>query len=177
MVFYVIVTLAFVLALLLEGSILSFFMLEKALPDFYLVLVISLGFLLGERRGALIGLLAGFLQEIVHGSALGFFALAKMLLGYGTGLLGRELYQDQLLAPSLMVLVGTLTHEFILYFLVSQFIGTGMPVEWSIRRLLIPKALYNMGLALLFYPLLYRLYYSSRRPKVKLQLREGGSRR
>lgn len=176
MVFYVVIILSFALALLVEGSILSFFIMENALPDLFLVLVVCLGFILGERRGALIGLLAGLLQDIILGSALGFFALAKMLLGYGAGLLGRELYQDQLLAPSLMVLVGTLTHEFVLYFLVNQFIGYGMPVEWGISNFFIPKALYNMGLALLCYPLLYRLYYSSGLPKMKPKFREGGYR-
>lgn len=177
MFFYLIIALSFTTALLLEGSIFSFFIMEKALPDLFLVLVVCLGFILGERRGAVIGLLAGLLQDVVLGSALGFFALAKMLLGYGAGLLGREFYQDQLLAPSLLVLVGTLTHEFVLYFLVNQFIGLGIPVDWSVSNFFIPKALYNMGLTLLIYPLLYRFYYSSGRPRLKMHLREGGYKR
>ena len=171
MIFYLVIALGFALALLVEGSILSFFILEKALPDLFLVMVVSLGFVLGERRGALLGLSAGLFQDVIFGSALGFFALAKMLLGYGAGLLGRELYQDQLLAPVLLVFVGTLTHEFILYFLVSQFIGPGAPVEWSMSAFFIPKALYNMGFTLLLYPLLYRFYYSNRLLRFKLNLR------
>lgn len=161
MAFYLLVALIFALLLVVEGSVLSFFIMERALPDLYLVLVVCLGFMLGERRGALIGLLAGLLQDIVLGSALGFFACAKMLLGYGAGLLGRELYHDQLLAPSLMVLVGTLIHEFLLFFLITRFIGPEMSVEWSISNFFIPKAFYNMGLTLLCYPLLYRFYHSS----------------
>ncbi len=174
MIYYVIIGLSFALALLVEGSVLSFFMLEKALPDLFLVLVICLSFILGERRGALLGLLAGLLQDVIFSSALGFFALAKMLLGYGAGLLGRELYQDQLLAPVLLVFVGTLTHEFALHVLVSQFIGLGAPVEWSMSRFFIPKALYNMGLTLLLYPLLYRLYNSSKSFSLKMKSAKGG---
>lgn len=162
MIFYLVVSLGFILALLIESSIFSFFMLEKASPDLFLVMVISLGFILGERRGAIIGLCAGLLQDVIFGSALGFFALAKMLLGYGAGLLGRELYQEQLFAPVLLVFVGTLAHEFVLYFLVSQFIGRGMPVEWSLSRLFIPKAFYNMGLTLLIYPILFRFSRSKK---------------
>ncbi len=156
MILYLLVGAGFVLSLLLEGSVFSFFMLEKALPDILLVIVVSLGFILGERRGAIIGLCAGLLQDIIFSSALGFFALAKMLLGYGAGLIGRELYREQLLAPVLLVFVGTLTHEFVLYFLVSRFVGFGLPVEWSLSRLFIPKALYNMALALLIYPFFFR---------------------
>jgi rod shape-determining protein MreD len=176
MIFYLLVGAGFVFALLVEGSVFSFFMLEKALPDIFLVMVISLGFILGERRGAIVGLCAGLLQDVIFSSALGFFALAKMLLGYGSGLLGRELYREQLLAPVLLVFVGTLTHEFILYFLVSQFMGFGLPVEWSLSRLFIPKAFYNMALALLIYPLFFRLYHRKKQLKTSINRRRGAIR-
>ncbi|NLA11308.1 MAG: rod shape-determining protein MreD [Firmicutes bacterium] len=167
--------LSFVFALLIEGSVFSFFMLKKALPDIYLVMVVSLGFILDERRGAAIGLCAGLLQDIIFSSALGFFALAKMVLGYGAGLLGRELYREQLLAPTLLVFAATLLHEFLLYFLVSRLMNFGVPVEWSLSRLFIPKAFYNMALTLLLYPLFFRLYYRQRSPD-GLQRRRGALR-
>jgi rod shape-determining protein MreD len=163
----------FIFALLLEGSVFSFFMLEKALPDIFLVMVVLLGFILDERRGAIIGLCAGLLQDVIFSSALGFFALAKMILGYGAGLLGRELYREQLLAPVLLVFVATLTHEILLYFLVSQFVGFGFPVEWSFSRLFIPKAFYNTVLALLLYPFFFRLYHRLKQPKTSLHRRRG----
>ncbi len=162
---------SFILALLVEGSVFSFFMLKKALPDIYLVMVVSLGFILDERRGAAIGLCAGLLQDIIFSSALGFFALAKMILGYGAGLLGREFYREQLLAPTLLVFAATLLHEFLLYFLVSRLMNLGFPVEWSLSRLFIPKAFYNMALTLLIYPLFFRLYYRRKGPGDALQRR------
>lgn len=176
MIFYFFVGISFLLALLVEGSVFSFFMLEKALPDIFLVMVVSLGFILDERRGAIIGLCAGLLQDVIFSSALGFFALAKMLLGYGAGLIGRELYREQLLAPVFLVFVGTLMHEFILCFLVSRFVGFGLPVEWSLSRLFIPKALYNMALVLLIYPLFFRFYLWRNQPK-RNPVRRGGAAR
>jgi len=170
--FYLVITLCFILSMLVESSVLSFFMLDRAIPDLFLVLVVSLGFLLGEKRGAVTGLLAGLFQDAMLGPGLGYFALAKMAIGYGVGLLSREFYQDQLLAPTLIVFVGTLTHEFILYFLISQFIGLGVPVEWSLSRFFIPKALYNMGLILLIYPAVFNFYYRNRFTNLKAALRE-----
>ncbi|HPU01440.1 MAG: rod shape-determining protein MreD [Firmicutes bacterium] len=174
--FYVLVSISFVLALLVEGSVFSFFIVEQALPDIFLVMVVSLGFILDERRGAAIGLCAGLLQDVIFSKALGFFALAKMLLGYGAGLLGRELYREQLLAPVLLVFVGTLTHEFILHLLVSQFIGFGLPVEMSLSRLFIPKAFYNMALTLLIYPLFYRAYHRRRQIRSSFSRQKGAMR-
>jgi len=161
---YLFISLSLVSALLLEGSVLVFFMADRVLPDLILVIVICLGFILGEQRGALVGLVAGLLQDIVLGSVLGFFALAKMLLGYGAGLLGRDLYQDQLFAPALLVGLGTLTHETILLFLVNRFIGSEISVGWSVGSSFLLKTLYNMVLALLCYPLIYRLCSKSRFP-------------
>lgn len=171
MIFYLVTGLAFALALLLEGSVLSFFIIEQALPDLFLVMVISLGYMMGEKRGAALGFCAGLMQDIIFGSALGFFALAKMLLGYGAGRLGRELYQDQLLAPTLLTFAGTLIHEFLLYFLVNQFIGLGLPMQWTLSRFFIPKALYNTAFALVIYPLFYRLYFYKSKPDFRITAR------
>ncbi|HHX87098.1 MAG TPA: rod shape-determining protein MreD, partial [Firmicutes bacterium] len=129
---YLIIIICFILALLLEGSVLSFFVVESALPDMLLVLVMIWGFILGPRAGALLGLVGGLLQDVLFGSGLGYFALVKMLMGYGAGTLGREFYREQLLAPMLLLFVGTLSHELLLNILVSQFIGLGMPVEWTV---------------------------------------------
>jgi rod shape-determining protein MreD len=170
------VGLSFLFVLLIEGSVFSFFMLEKALPDIFLVMVVSLGFILDERRGAVIGLCAGLLQDVIFSSAVGFFALAKMLIGYGAGLLGREFYREQLFAPALLVFVATLSHELLLYLLVSRLMGSGMPVQWSLSRLFIPKAFYNTALTMLLYPLFFRLYYRRRQPKIGLNRRRGVAR-
>ncbi len=169
MILYTAIAISFILALLLEGSVLSFFIVERALPDLLLVLVMMWGFILGRRSGALLGLLGGFFQDILFGSGLGYFALAKMLMGYGAGTLGREFYREQLLAPVLLLFVGTLSHELMLNILVSQFIGLGLPVKWTINHFLIPKAVYNSGLTLLLYPFMMYLYNTLGKKNIRLR--------
>ena len=159
--------------MLVEGSVFSFFIVDRALPDIFLVMVVSLGFILDERRGAAIGFCAGLLQDVIFSSALGFFALVKMIIGYGAGLLGRELYREQILGPSLLVFAATLIHEFILYLLVSWLMSTSLSAEWALSRLFIPKAFYNTAFTLLIYPLFYRLYYRERQPAGQLRRRGG----
>ena len=103
MIFYVVIALCFVLSLLLEGSVLSFFIMERALPDLFLVLVVSLGFILGERKGGIFKLGFGLLQDVIFGSALGFSPWPRCSSVTGRPA-RRELYQDQLPAPVLLVL-------------------------------------------------------------------------
>ena len=172
--FYPAIIISFVLALLLEGSVLSFFMVERALPDLLLVLVMIWGFILGPRVGGILGLLGGFFQDILFGSSLGYFALAKMLMGYGAGFLGREFYREQLLAPTLLLFAGTLAHELLLNILVSQFIGLSMPIGWTMNHFLIPKAAYNSGLTLLLYPAMLYLYRGRKRESIKFRSRRKG---
>ncbi len=171
---YIVIIVSFILALLLEGSVLSFFVVESALPDMLLVLVMIWGFILGPRAGTLLGLLGGFLQDVLFGSGLGYFALAKMLMGYGAGALGREFYREQLLAPALLLFAGTLSHELLLNILVSQFIGLGIPVEWTVNHFLIPKAVYNSGLTLLLYPCMLYLYMSRKKENIKFKPQRRG---
>ncbi len=171
MIPYVIAGLSIILSLLLEGSVLSFFVVERALPDLLLVLVITWGFILGERRGAILGLIGGLLQDVLFGAGLGCFALAKMLAGYGAGLLEREFFRERLLAPVLLVFTGTLFHELVLNLLVSRFTGLGFPVAWTLHHFLIPKALYNAGLTLFIYPLFCRFDRGGHICKKKIHFR------
>lgn len=174
MILYLVIIASFILALLMEGSVLSFFVVESALPDMLLVLVMIWGFILGPKAGGLLGLLGGFLQDVLFGSGLGYFALAKMLMGYGAGVLGREFYREQLLAPALLLFAGTLSHELLLNILVSQFIGLGLPMGWTINHFLIPKAAYNSGLTLLLYPLMLYLYQNRKKENIRFKSQRRG---
>jgi rod shape-determining protein MreD len=72
--------------LVLQGSLFPLFWPLAYQPDPLLVLVISLSILLGEKRGSLVGLAAGLLQDILFGPALGLFALSKVATAYLAGL-------------------------------------------------------------------------------------------
>ena len=111
------------LALIVKGSFFSFFFLGQVFPDLGLVMVVVLGFLLREKSGAVLGLIGGLLQDLLFGSVLGLFALTKMLIGVAAGLVGREVYRDQIFAPLIVVFIGTFIHETLVFALMYNFIG------------------------------------------------------
>lgn len=152
--FYAVLMFLFFLVLIIEGSLLAFFFVGQTLPDVLLVLVIAAGFLLGEKRGALIGLGGGLMQDILFGSALGYFGLSKMILGIGAGLAGREIYREKLIGPVMLVFVGTIIHEFIIFFLMNQFTPLSVMVEWDLTRLFLPRAFFNLAVTVPMYPCL-----------------------
>ena len=161
MLFYILTALMVIFSLVIEGALTLFFP-WRALPDLTLILVVTLSFLLGEERGAILGLAAGLLEDILFGYALGFFALSKMLLGMGAGLAGKEVYREKAMGPVLLVFAGTIIHEVLVYILVYLYVGLDISLEASITRVFLPKALLNAVLTVPIYSLVLRMV--NRRP-------------
>ena len=154
---YLIVFLLSLFILIIEGSLLGVIFTRSNMPDLLLVFVICLAFLWGEKKGVVVGLLAGLLQDIFFGPALGFFALAKMVVAYLVGITAREVYKDQLAGPMLIVFMATFVHEFIIFFLRLLFWGSGGDFFYFMDVLFLPKAVYHLMLTIPVYYLLYRV--------------------
>lgn len=169
MLFYVLAILTIILALILEGAIALFFS-WRILPDFTLILIVAIGFLSGEKRGAVWGLLAGLLEDIMFGNTLGFFAMAKMFLGIGAGLVGKEIYQEKAMGPILLVIVGTLMHEIIIHTLFFLYVGIETPLELSITSLFLPAAFLNALLTIPLYSLVHWMYEKKNRMDWKVSV-------
>lgn len=157
MLFYFIISVIAIIVLITQGSFFAFFFVGRALPDILLVIVIIMGFLLREKKGAVIGFGGGFFQDLLFGHALGFFALSKMLLGLLAGLVGREIYRDKIFGPVILVFTGTIVHELMIFLLVYQFVGE-ISFEWTMLRQFSIQAVYNSVLTLFIYPFFFWLF-------------------
>lgn len=153
---YLIVIFIFIIIIVLQGSFLSFFLDGDNVPDLLLVAVICLVFLWGENRGLLVGLIAGLLQDLFFGPALGFFTLSKVLVAILAGAASREIYRDQIIGPMITVFFATFLHEIIVFFLTDFFWGIETGFYYSLEKLFLPKAIYHFILMLFLYPLFYR---------------------
>lgn len=121
-----------------------------------LIAVVCLVFLWGEDRGIIVGLIAGFLQDLFFGPALGFFTLSKMFVAILAGAASREIYRDQIIGPMITVFFVTFLHEIIVFSLSSFFWGIEIDFYYSLEKLFLPKAIAHFILTLFLYPLFYR---------------------
>ncbi len=140
--------------LVLQGSLFPLFWPLAYQPDPLLVLVISLSIVLGEKRGSLVGLAAGLLQDILFGPALGLFALSKAATAYLAGFAAGEIYKDQMVGPVILTFILTVVHEFILFALINAFFYMNTSWEHFSSPLLL-KTLGNTAFLFIFYPLIY----------------------
>lgn len=157
LVFYPAFVFVTILVLIFQGSFLSIFFTRGSMPDLMLIIVLCLTFLAGEKKGMLIGIIAGFLQDVIFGPALGFFSLAKMLAAFLAGIVSREIYRDQIAGPAMAVFLITFFHEIIIFSLVGIFWGgNSFNLYYAFKNLFFPRAIYHFILTIPIYPLLYR---------------------
>ncbi|MDR7394990.1 MAG: rod shape-determining protein MreD [Armatimonadota bacterium] len=76
-------------------------------PEPVLVVLLALGLRMQPEGAALLGFLAGLLQDLAGGGALGVFAMSKLWVGFGAGSLARTVVLDSAWAPSAFAVAGT----------------------------------------------------------------------
>jgi rod shape-determining protein MreD len=111
----------FAVSVALQGSVLALAGPNGVHPDILLVMVVALALLSDSKRGALAGLAAGLVQDIVFGAPLGFFAFVKMLTGALTGLMSEEIYKDFALAPMLLVAFFSAFSDIVIFMLMEAY--------------------------------------------------------
>ena len=155
LIFYPFFIFMAILILVFQGSFLSFFFVKGSTPDLLLIVVLCFAFFSGENKGLVLGLIAGFCQDIIFGPSIGIFTLAKMLSAFLTGLAAREIYKDQIVGPALVVFFITFLHETIIFLMIASWGGNSPQFILALRSFL-PRAVVHLVLTIPIYPLLYR---------------------
>ena len=105
------VAVSLVVAIFLDSVLFPRLNILGVRPDCILALCVSLGLLLGQQEGAIIGLLAGLLTDVLFGRAVGLGALAYMLAGVAGGAFYKKFYADNIIVPSVMAALCALGKE------------------------------------------------------------------
>lgn len=98
------------LAFLLQMALAPNISLGKVIPDFVLVLVISVAIVEGSRFGSVIGFAGGFLADLLSGGILGIYAFSKTIVGYMVGNVVTMINPEGRYVPALAALLGSVVH-------------------------------------------------------------------
>lgn len=93
-------------------------------PDLLLVWTISIGLLSGPHVGALVGFGCGLMEGGLQQTAIGAFAISKMVSGFGAGVLAGKMFRENWLVPIVSAAVLTAINE-------SIFLLLHQPADWS----------------------------------------------
>jgi rod shape-determining protein MreD len=129
-------------------------------PHFILVIVLYIGLYVNRHTALLYGLIFGFLQDMLYYSPmLGPISFAMGLTGYLAGLTHRRLYSN-ILVSMLVIALGNLFFESIIYGLYRLFQITHLDLQWAFFHQMLPSMLINLLFALLVYVPVRKLFES-----------------
>ncbi|MCR4401831.1 MAG: rod shape-determining protein MreD [Firmicutes bacterium] len=127
---------------LLEMTVVPHIALQGVKPDLVLILVVLVGTYSGWRNAALAGLATGFIEDACSGQFLGLFMLTRTVVGIGAGLSYARVFEDRVIVPTVLVILGGVVGGVLHCFLLSSF-GVPMAVSVSAFRMIVGQALYS----------------------------------
>lgn len=123
-----------------------------AILDPLVPLIVGVGILRGAESGAVVGVAAGLLQDLLSGGGpLGVNGLSKLVVGFASGMFERSIYIENPLLPAIATFIGTLLGG-VLLVIVALLVGLGVPPWPAIVARLIVQAVLNSAIA----PVLFR---------------------
>ncbi len=146
---------AIMVAMLLQVAIAPHIAIGRAVPNLFLLVVVTLAFVEGPREGASAGFVAGLLFDLLGTSPVGPAALVLTIVGYTAGALHSHMFAEGWRLPLTVLFITSISAE-VAYGVVLSILGAGAAFWQSFTSVMLPAAIYNVVLALLVYPWLAR---------------------
>lgn len=145
-----------IIALILQTVPLIHQLFYGIVPDLLLVVLTFLAINSGKTAGGVGGLVMGFLQDLLSGGLFGTNTISKAITGYLCGFLQKTIYEKQLIVPPLVSFAATLINQVLVVFFTNYLLSL---LSWPMifKNKIIPLALCNAALAIIIYPILYKL--------------------
>lgn len=142
----------FIAAALIHSTWLVRLQIWGAVLDPLWPLVVAVGVLRGSEAGAVGGISAGLLQDLLGGTTLGVNGLGKMVVGFTAGLFERSIYVEDPLLPAVATFAATVAGESLVRLIVV--LARLGPVPWPA---VVPEILVQGALNGAVAPLAFRL--------------------
>ncbi len=143
-------------AALLQTTLSPYIKINGIHPDFVLILVIGWTVLHGLEEGLIWALIGGLSLDLLSGAPFGVFSLVMLSTTFVT-----SLFHGRIFGSSIVLPLG-LAFPLSLFFntLALLFLNLlGRPIGWldAFSNVLLPAALFNTGVMMIIFPLLYLL--------------------
>jgi rod shape-determining protein MreD len=142
-------------AVVLQVGLAPYIAIGHVVPNFLLLVVVTLALVEGPGPGAAAGFAAGLLFDLMGTGPVGPMTLVLIVTGYLAGLMHENMFAEGWLLPLTVLAIASLSAE-IAYGLILDLLGVGGPFWLTLFTKMLPGAVYNTALALLVYPWLAR---------------------
>jgi rod shape-determining protein MreD len=145
-----------ILAALVQATLSPYLKVSGVHPDLVLLLVISWTVLRGLEEGATWALIGGLSLDFLSGAPFGVFSLSLLGVAFLASLFHGRTFGSTVVLPLILVFPLSLFFNAMALLLLTTL---GHPVNWTdaFFYILIPNAIYNSGVMMIIFPLLYLL--------------------
>ncbi|MCR3758239.1 rod shape-determining protein MreD [Clostridium felsineum] len=134
-----------------DNCIAPFIAIRGYYPSFLFVFIISYSIINEGWAGIIIGLAAGFLQDIYLFNGIGVNLFINLILCYASGIIGRSLFKEKALIPTILVFFMSFARG-ILMFAILYVCGSRSNISVSLYG-----SIYNFIIGVPMYIWVYKL--------------------
>jgi len=146
---------------LLQAGLAPYMAIGGVVPNFLLVVVVTLALVEGPTAGAVAGFAGGLIFDLLGAGPVGPMVLVLTITGYMAGLLHENMFAEGWLLPLTVLAIASLAST-IAYGLTLDLLNAGEPFIVTFFTKMLPEALYDTALGLLVYPWLARFLRQDR---------------
>ena len=92
-----------IVCFLLQCTVFKSLAIASVSPNLLVVVTAAFGFMRGQKEGLFVGFFCGILLDFMSGSALGFYALIYMFVGFLNGFFKRIFFPDEIRLPVILI--------------------------------------------------------------------------
>lgn len=148
-----------VVCFLLQTTVFKHLSFSGIEPNLMIIVTATFGFMRGQKSGAIIGFICGFLMDFISGGAVGINMISFTVIGYINGFFMPIFYDDDITLPLGLISASDLVYGVIIYLLVFMLKGD-FNFIFYLLHIIIPEVIYTLLVTLILYKII--LYFNSR---------------
>lgn len=152
---------------ILQSVIFPKFQVFGQVPNTALAIVVVIALSKGRIYGGIIGLIVGFLQDILFSMTIGISAFILFFIGYLSGFAEDSFARDNAMNPIIFTFLGTLIYN-TLFALFMFFLSRGITLESAVKSIISFELALNSIAAFLIYKLFKKIFS---RPQIRFNRR------
>ncbi len=145
------------MSFLLQSTVFVWLSVGHAVPDLLLIVTVAAGYQNSRITGMVTGFFCGLLLDISSGGVLGIYALFYMLIGYTCGKFNKYYIQRDWFVPLGLIAAAEFALCTLIYIFGYLINGDTRFLRY-VRSIFLPKMLYTVIIAIVYYLILTFLY-------------------
>jgi len=142
--------------LILQSTVVNYFEIFGVKPNIVLVFIICVAMIRGGNEAAIVGLVAGLLQDILSAKTLGGYAFLGFLVGAILGGYNKRFYRENIFMSVVFTFITTIVYESLT---LISVIFKGQYIEFLgiFRDGIIREAVYNLVICIPLFILVLKI--------------------